>query len=374
MRARTASASSCERCPRDTDLPSTFAEYALPRSAAASSTSLSSTSMPARAHSYAMPAPIIPAPRTATRLGRPRLVPVRPRGAARDRLHVEEEGLDHVARDLRVQQRHEPARLDAQRGVDVDDRALDRGGEDRPRRRERRALRLLAQRGREHRRASRPATAWPASRRASCSPCGPTAARRPGSRRSRRGRAASAAPRACATTSSTRPSSWASAGRNRLPCSRTPVSACAIPSSRTVRTTPPPPGSRPSVTSGKPNRLPGASSATRWWQASAISRPPPSAAPLSAATTGRPYFSSRRSRPLVASTFAKMSAAVTSASAELPRISCRSPPGAEGGLAGRHDHAGDVVQLRVQPVERRGERRVPAPVQRVRRLLAGRPW
>ncbi len=61
-----------------------------------------------------------------------------------------------------------------------------------------------------------------------------------------------------------------------------------MPSRRTVRTTPPPPGSRPRVTSGRPIFEPLASRAMRWWQASAISRPPPSAAPLIAATTGLP--------------------------------------------------------------------------------------
>ena len=53
-----------------------------------------------------------------------------------------------------------------------------------------------------------------------------------------------------------------------------------MPSRRTVRTTPPPPGSRPSVTSGRPIFEPLASRAMRWWVARAISRPPPSAAPL----------------------------------------------------------------------------------------------
>jgi hypothetical protein len=37
----------------------------------------------------------------------------------------------------------------------------------------------------------------------------------------------------------------------------------------------------------------------RWWQASAISRPPPSAAPLIAATTGLPSVSRRRSSCLI---------------------------------------------------------------------------
>ncbi|CAM5713196.1 hypothetical protein SGRIM128S_05205 [Streptomyces griseomycini] len=45
-----------------------------------------------------------------------------------------------------------------------------------------------------------------------------------------------------------------------------------MPSRRTVRTTPPPPGSRPRVTSGQPILEPGASRAMRWWQARATSR------------------------------------------------------------------------------------------------------
>ena len=54
------------------------------------------------------------------------------------------------------------------------------------------------------------------------------------------------------TTSSTRPLAWASAGLRRWPWSRTSVSAVCRPSMRTVRITPPPPGSRPRVTSGRP--------------------------------------------------------------------------------------------------------------------------
>ena len=47
---------------------------------------------------------------------------------------------------------------------------------------------------------------------------------------------------------------------------------------------PPAPGSRPSFTSGKPSFA--ACAATRAWQPSAISSPPPSAAPPIAATIG----------------------------------------------------------------------------------------
>ncbi len=47
-------------------LSSSFSLYALPFSAFSTATSLSTTCMPARAHEYAMPAPIIPAPSTPT--------------------------------------------------------------------------------------------------------------------------------------------------------------------------------------------------------------------------------------------------------------------------------------------------------------------
>ena len=47
----------------------------MPFAAASRSTSLSTTSQPASAHEYAMPAPIIPAPRTATLVGAHRSYP-----------------------------------------------------------------------------------------------------------------------------------------------------------------------------------------------------------------------------------------------------------------------------------------------------------
>ena len=53
------------------------------------------------------------------------------------------------------------------------------------------------------------------------------------------------------------------------------------------------------MTSGSPIFEPFASSAMRWCVARAISRPPPSAAPLIAETTGLPSVSRRRSRPLI---------------------------------------------------------------------------
>ena len=58
-----------------------------------------------------------------------------------------------------------------------------------------------------------------------------------------------------------------------------------MPIRRGSRCVPPAPGTTPSVTSGKPRTAPGA--ATRARQARAISKPPPSAAPLMAATAGR---------------------------------------------------------------------------------------
>ncbi len=54
------------------------------------------------------------------------------------------------------------------------------------------------------------------------------------------------------------------------------------------------------MTSGRPIFEPRASRAMRWWVASAISRPPPSAAPLIAATTGLPRVSRRRRFFLIA--------------------------------------------------------------------------
>jgi hypothetical protein len=55
------------------------------------------------------------------------------------------------------------------------------------------------------------------------------------------------------------------------------------------RCVPPLPGSRPNLTSGRPNLAFG--EARRRWQAMASSRPPPSAYPLMAAITGLVMFS-----------------------------------------------------------------------------------
>lgn len=72
-------------------------------------------------------------------------------------------------------------------------------------------------------------------------------------------------------TSWTSPFSRARCGVYWVPWSSTLSSASAMPMRRTVRVTPPPAGSRPRVTSGRPMREPGASRAMRWWEARAIS-------------------------------------------------------------------------------------------------------
>jgi hypothetical protein len=125
------------------------------------------------------------------------------------------------------------------------------------------------------------------------------------------------------TSSSTMPISWARAGLSRGPWSSTFISASVRPSIRTVRVTPPPPGSSPRVTSGRPSWTFGSSSTIRWWQASAISRPPPSAAPLIAATTGLPSVSIARRSAFIASTSANT---VGASSGVAWIIAFRSPP------------------------------------------------
>jgi hypothetical protein len=66
IRLRNCSAFSGVLRPFCTCLASNFSEYALPFSAASSETSLRTTSMPTFAQTYAIPAPIIPAPSTPT--------------------------------------------------------------------------------------------------------------------------------------------------------------------------------------------------------------------------------------------------------------------------------------------------------------------
>ena len=82
---------------------------------------------------------------------------------------------------------------------------------------------------------------------------------------------------------SIRPSRSASAAETGAPVTII-RSAIAGPTARGRRCVPPPPGSSPSFTSGWPSFVPGA--ATRAWQPSAISSPPPKVVPWSAATMG----------------------------------------------------------------------------------------
>ena len=63
------------------------------------------------------------------------------------------------------------------------------------------------------------------------------------------------------------------------------------------------------MASGRPTTADESSTTIRCWQASAISKPPPSAAPLIAATTGRGYVSSLRRSALIASMPANTDAA-----------------------------------------------------------------
>ena len=117
------------------------------------------------------------------------------------------------------------------------------------------------------------------------------------SRTSRSGRRSAAARRANATaavrrspvtTSSTRPASCASAAPIGSP-ERIIAMALSMPTSRGSRCVPPAPGMMPSLISGSPRRVSGA--ATRKWQASASSSPPPSGVPCRAATIGLPMAS-----------------------------------------------------------------------------------
>mmetsp|Transcript_20265 Transcript_20265/g.63033 ORF Transcript_20265/g.63033 Transcript_20265/m.63033 type:complete len:447 (+) Transcript_20265:1579-2919(+) len=87
------------------------------------------------------------------------------------------------------------------------------------------------------------------------------------------------------TTRSTRPIFLALSGRRLLPVSISGSAACA-PMRRGSRCVPPEPGRRPSITSGSARVVFAPEEATRWWHASATSRPPPMHAPWMAATTG----------------------------------------------------------------------------------------
>ena len=77
------------------------------------------------------------------------------------------------------------------------------------------------------------------------------------------------------------------------------------------------------MASGSPTTAEDSSTRIRWWQARAISRPPPRAAPLIAATTGFGSFSSRRRSAFIASMPAKTDGA-SSAVACIIRV--RLPP------------------------------------------------
>ena len=111
--------------------------------------------MPAFAHTYAMAAPIMPGAEDDD-LGRlERLDALRPAAVAVDLLQVEEERLDHVLRHLAGDEVDEVAALDLERVVEVDLRALDRRGHDVVRGGVVGALELLAQVGGERRQVHR---------------------------------------------------------------------------------------------------------------------------------------------------------------------------------------------------------------------------
>ena len=207
----------------------------------------------------------MPAPSMPTFCGLKRGTSFGPRLARLDRVQVEEERVDHVLRHRADDQLGEVARLDAQRGVEVDLRAFDHRGQ----------MRIRA----------------PGTARASCclSTAGATASMpaifgiagraaghlvvlvvpgmvAPAPRRWRAWRSRPALPArrpaASATRSWTRPSSSASRGPNSL-LSRMYGCAPIRPSRRVILVMPDAPGIRPSVISGRPNWIFGSSTATR---------------------------------------------------------------------------------------------------------------
>ena len=99
----------------------------------------------------------------------------------------------------------------------------------------------------------------------------------------RRAKAIAASVKSTTAISSTMPSASASAAPTGSPVTII-CNAFSGPIRRGRRCVPPAPGSRPSFTSGRPTRA--VAAAIRKWQASASSKPPPSAVPCSAATTG----------------------------------------------------------------------------------------
>ena len=237
-----------------------------------------------------MPAPIIPARRA---FSSPAPDTLRPRLAGVDLVELEPEGADHVLRHLAGGQLGEIARLDQLRGVEIDLGALHRRAHDLLGRREA-TLGLVAQ----HRRCDGQHLRHVGTGRRTAGNL--VAGAVPGLLRRRVGEDPGAGLLqhflGAVGRSWISPALSASAGRTFLPSARY-GRAFSRPSSRTMRTIPPPPGNRPRVTSGRPSCTPGLSRAMRWWQARQISQPPPSAAPLIAATTGLPRVSRRRSWP-----------------------------------------------------------------------------
>ena len=179
----------CRPCcdPSRSPCPEPIASRPCPSRHGSSSVSLSTTSMPGLGRRVGDAGTHHPRPEHGHLRRPPRLVALRTRLTGVDRLEVEEEGLGHVLELLVADQVDEVARLDPGRGVEVDLRALDGGGEDRPRRRVRSALGLLAQGRRGRRAAPARARASRGCRRGSGSRRGPTAASGPARRR--RGRA-----------------------------------------------------------------------------------------------------------------------------------------------------------------------------------------
>ena len=107
--------------------------------------------------------------------------------------------------------------------------------------------------------------------------------RRSGLPISSRANAAASARRSPLAMRSMRPRDSACGAATGLP-EVTRSIAAGTPASRGTRCVPPAPGMMPSVTSGRPTRA--SAVAIRPWAASAISKPPPSAVPWMAATTG----------------------------------------------------------------------------------------
>ena len=247
--------------PLATAFSTSFCEYSLPCSAAPGETSLSTTSMPGlRAHVGDRGAHHARAEHDDLLRGE-RLDPLGPAAVTVDALQVEEERLDHVLRDLAGHQVDEVAALDLDRVVEVDLGALDRRGHDVVRSRVVRALELLAQVGRERRQVLRELGV---RRRAAGDLVAlgvPRLDRRIGVGLDPRlgGRHQLLARRDDLVDDARAPSPWRDGGAGPEAAATSARWRC--PSMRTVRTTPPAPGSRPSWTSGKPSWTFGSSSA-----------------------------------------------------------------------------------------------------------------